>query len=188
MVTFFQFEQHSSEGIFHLFPWVRFGPSFERARMFALSKFVSNDLNKKVDIGRCKTIFAKSGTCLAIRRCLSLGSFLTMSRALSNSTSSGFRSDAICSRSTSLSDLSHLLQMAAHARIGRSDCYLPQSWRQFPKSLPDDLRLCTVRRTWHDGGSTMKICGCRRDVVVAGWFGLKAFLTIDAAGFWYRDR
>jgi hypothetical protein len=31
---------------------------------------------------------------------------LTASRALSNSASSGFRSDAICSRSTSLSDLS----------------------------------------------------------------------------------
>jgi hypothetical protein len=54
---FFQFEQHSSEGIFHLFPWVMFGPSFERARMFALPKFASNDLNENVDIGRYKTIF-----------------------------------------------------------------------------------------------------------------------------------
>jgi hypothetical protein len=58
----------------------------------------------------------------------------------------------------------------------------------FQKTYRTACVLCTARRTWHDGGSTTKICGCRRDVVVAAWFGLKAFLTIDAAGFWYRDR
>ena len=52
----------------------------------------------------------------------------------------------------------------------------------FQKAYRMTWVLCTRRRTWLDRGSTVRVPR------VAALFGLKALLTIDAAGFWYRDR
>ena len=135
-----------------------------------------------------KPSLVKSETYLATMRSVSLGSLLTASRALSKSTSSGFRLDAVCHvEYPCLADF-HSLQMRPMLVSIALTVVFVSLGVSFQKARRTTCVLCRGPRTWQDGGSTMKICGCPRDVVVAAWFGVKALLIFDAIGFSYGAR